>query len=84
MNLLLKIPLVAGCAISILDVLVILFFYKPEGSMRGLRIFEFFVMLLVLGVVICFAYQLSLLKNISAREVISGYVPSSAIVQSKG
>ena len=52
--------------------------------MRGLRIFEFFVMLLVLGVVICFAYQLSLLKNISAREVISGYVPSSAIVQSKG
>ncbi|KAF7546864.1 hypothetical protein G7Z17_g8125 [Cylindrodendrum hubeiense] len=37
------VPLVAGCALSILDVMIILFFYRPHGSMRGLRIFEFFI-----------------------------------------
>ena len=47
-----QIPLVAGCAISILDVMVILFFYHPNGSMRGLRVFEVGVVCLVLGVVV--------------------------------
>ncbi|KAK8214845.1 NRAMP-like transporter smf-3 [Zalaria obscura] len=84
LNLLLHIPLVAGCAISIVDVLVILFFYRPNGSMKGLRWFECFVMLLVLGVVICFCFQLSLIKNTSVGEVFRGYLPSSAIVQSEG
>lgn len=84
LNLLLHIPLVAGCALSIVDVLVILIFYRPTGSMRGLRIFEVFVMLLVLGVVICFSFQLSLIKNTSAGEVFKGYLPSSALVKSKG
>lgn len=84
LNLLLNIPLVAGCAISIVDVLAILFFYKPSGSMRGLRAFEIFVMLLVLGVVICFCFQLSLIKNTSVGEVFRGYLPSSAIVQPQG
>jgi metal iron transporter len=76
--------LVAGCAISIVDVLLILFFYRPNGSMKGLRAFEFFVMALVLGVVVCFCIQLSLIKDTSAGEVFRGYLPSSAIVQSQG
>ncbi|KAF1984225.1 divalent metal ion transporter [Aulographum hederae CBS 113979] len=84
LNVLLKVPLVAGCAISIVDVLIILLFYRPSGSMRGLRAFEFFVMLLVLGVVICFCYQLSLLKDTSVGEVFRGYLPSSAVIESKG
>lgn len=79
-----QIPLVAGCAISIVDVLLILFFYRPNGSMKGLRAFEFFVMALVLGVVVCFCIQLSLIKDTSAGEVFRGYLPSSAIVQSQG
>ncbi|KAG0648929.1 Manganese transporter SMF1 [Hyphodiscus hymeniophilus] len=79
-----QIPLVAGCAISILDVLLILLFYRPNGSMKGLRAFEFFVMALVLGVVICFCIQLSLIKDTSVGEVFRGYLPSSAIVQSEG
>ncbi|GAB1192274.1 hypothetical protein APSETT444_001463 [Aspergillus pseudonomiae] len=33
LNLLLKIPLVAGCAITLADVLFILIFYKPDGVM---------------------------------------------------
>jgi metal iron transporter len=85
LNLLLKVPLVAGCAISIVDVLVILAFYRPNGSMRGLRLFELFVALLVLGVVVCFWYQLSLIGDrATASEVFRGYAPSSALVEGKG
>lgn len=79
-----SVPIVAGCAISILDVMFILLFYRPEGSMRALRLFECFVMLLVLGVVICFCYQLSLISGTTPGEVFRGYLPSSAIVESKG
>ncbi|KAF2434638.1 natural resistance-associated macrophage protein [Tothia fuscella] len=85
LNVLLKVPLVAGCAISIVDVLIILFFYNPTGmSMRALRIFEFCVAGLVLGVAVCFCFQLSLIKNVSVGEVFRGYLPSSALVKSKG
>lgn len=79
-----KLPLVAGCAISILDVMVILFFYRPDGSMKGLRMFEFFVMLLVMAVVVCFCIQLSLIQDTTAGEVFLGYVPNDSIAQSSG
>ncbi|KAB5583284.1 natural resistance-associated macrophage protein-domain-containing protein [Coniochaeta sp. 2T2.1] len=79
-----KIPLVAGCALSILDVMVILFFYQPSGSMRGLRVFELFVMALVLAVVVCFCVQLSLIKDTPVGDVFKGYLPSSAITEQKG
>ncbi|KAJ5923551.1 hypothetical protein N7454_008796 [Penicillium verhagenii] len=84
LNLLLKIPLVAGCAITLVDVFFLLLFWRPNGSMMGLRLFEFFVMGLVLAVVICFCIQLSLIKGQSVGEVFRGYLPSSAIVQSEG
>ncbi|KAJ5343434.1 uncharacterized protein N7506_003258 [Penicillium brevicompactum] len=84
LNLLLKVPLVAGCAITLVDVLFLLLFYRPNGSMRGMRLFEFFVLALALGVVICFCIQLSLIKNQPTGEVFRGYLPSSAIVQSDG
>jgi metal iron transporter len=85
LNILLKIPLVAGCAISIVDVLIILAFYSPTGmSMRGLRAFELFVILLVLGVVICFCYELSKIKDTTVAQVFQGYLPSSALVKPKG
>lgn len=79
-----RLPLVAGCAISILDTLIILLFYNPSGSMRGLRAFEFFVMGIVAAVVICFCVQLSLIKETSVGEVFRGYLPSSAITEQKG
>jgi metal iron transporter len=84
LNLLLNIPLVAGCAITLVDVLFILIFYRPNGTMWGLRLFELFVMALVLGVVVCFCIQLSLVRDQSVGEVFRGYLPSSAIVQSEG
>ncbi|KUJ21818.1 transporter protein Smf2 [Mollisia scopiformis] len=79
-----QIPLVAGCALSIADVLLILLFYRRNGSMKGLRAFEMFVVALVLGVVICFCIQLSLIKDTSVGEVFRGFLPSSAIIQSQG
>ncbi|EME45004.1 hypothetical protein DOTSEDRAFT_70900 [Dothistroma septosporum NZE10] len=79
-----KLPIVAGCAISILDVMFILLLYRPEGSMKALRMFEGFVMLLVLGVSVCFCFQLSLIKNTSVGDVFKGYLPSSALVESQG
>lgn len=66
------------------DVLILLIFYRPQGSMWGLRAFELFVMLLVLGVVVCFCIQLSLLKAQSVGEVFRGYLPSPAVIQSSG
>ena len=80
-----KVPLVAGCAISIVDVLFILIFYRSNDSrMTAKRLFEFFVALLVIGVVICFCIQLSYISGVSAGDVFHGYVPSSALVQGQG
>merc|ERR1711977_340876 len=69
---------------TLVDVPIILIFYNPAGSMRRLRCFEFFVMALVLGVVICFCIQLSYIEGVSVREVFKGYIPSSSIVQAQG
>lgn len=79
-----QIPLVAGCAISILDVMIILLFYNPNGSMRGLRAFESFVVLLVLAVVVCFCIQMSLIRDTAVGDVFQGYLPSKAVVEQQG
>lgn len=84
LNLLLHVPLVAGCAISLVDVFLLLLFYNPDGSMTRLRIFEYFVMFLVLGVMICFCIQLSYIQNASIGQVFRGYLPSSAVVEGNG
>ncbi|KAI0839826.1 natural resistance-associated macrophage protein [Hypoxylon sp. FL0890] len=79
-----QLPLVAGCAISILDVMIILFFYRPNDSIKGLRLFEVFVMLLVMAVVVCFCLQLSLISGTSVGQIFLGYVPNNSITQSGG
>lgn len=84
LNLLLSIPLVAGCAITLVDVLLLLLFYRPDGSITRLRLFEYFVMSLVLGVMICFCIQLSYIQDTTAGEVFKGYLPSSAVVDGNG
>lgn len=77
-----KLPLVAGVALSIVDVMAILIFYRPDGAMKGLRLFELFVCLLVLGVVVCFCIQLSMITG-NVRDVFRGYVPSKELVESQ-
>ncbi|KAG7124731.1 Manganese transporter SMF1 like protein [Verticillium longisporum] len=78
------VPLVVGCAISILDVFVTLYFYNPQGSMKGLRIFECFIACLVLSVVVCFCIQLSMVQETPVGDIFKGYLPSKAIIQGKG
>jgi metal iron transporter len=84
LNILIKVPLVAGCALTLVDVLIILIFYDPSGSMRRLRCFEYFVIALVLGVVVCFCIELSYIEGVSVGEVFKGYIPSSSIVEAQG
>ncbi|KZZ95593.1 Natural resistance-associated macrophage protein [Ascosphaera apis ARSEF 7405] len=83
-NLLCGIPLVAGCFITLAEVFLTLVLYRPNGSMMVLRVFEYFVMALVLGVVVCFCVQLSLIKDTSAGQVFKGYLPSHWIVDGNG
>ena len=52
--------------------------------MRGLRVFEIGVASLVIGVVICFCFELSLINVPNVGEVFRGYLPSSAVVESEG
>ncbi|CAM1501913.1 Fc.00g038970.m01.CDS01 [Cosmosporella sp. VM-42] len=79
-----KLPLVAGCLLSILEVVFILIFYRPDGSMRSLRSFEIFVCLMLVTVVICFCIQLSLVEDTDVGEIFRGYLPSEAIFQTQG
>ena len=79
-----KIPIVAGCALSIADTLFILLFYRPDRSLRGLRVFEYFVAAFVIGVFACFCIELSDMDHTTARAVFDGFVPSSAIVSTQG
>ena len=64
--------------------LFILLFYHPDGTLRQVRLFEFFVAGLVLAVVICFCIQLSLIQATPVGDVFRGYLPSAAVVEGQG
>lgn len=64
--------------------MVILFFYRPEGSMRGVRFFEYFVMSLVVAVVVCFCFQMAQIKDTAVGEIFRGYLPNDSIVHKTG
>ncbi|KAK4194668.1 natural resistance-associated macrophage protein-domain-containing protein [Triangularia verruculosa] len=76
-----QIPLVAGCGLSILEVMLILVFYG-NGGVRGLRMFEYFVMGLVMAVVGCFCVQLSMIEA-EVGEVFRGYLPGNRLVEGR-
>jgi metal iron transporter len=78
-----KIPLIAGCALSVVDALVILLFYRPDGKLRVLRAFEYFIGAIVLGVVICFCIDLSMISA-PAGQVFKGFLPSRTVFVSEG
>jgi metal iron transporter len=50
--------------------------------MRAMRAFEFFVVALVLGVVICFCFELSKIRA-PVGDVFHGFLPSSTLVESE-
>ena len=79
-----KIPLIAGCALAIADTLFTLLFYRPDGSLRGIRLFEIFISGFVLETFICFCIELSLIKDATAGQVFKGFLPSKGIFVSDG
>lgn len=84
LNILFKIPLVAGVAITMIDVVIVLFAWRPDGSMHATRYFELAVALLVAMVVCCFIALLTRIKDIEATTVLKGYLPSKTAFDSAG
>ncbi|EPS43474.1 hypothetical protein H072_2527 [Dactylellina haptotyla CBS 200.50] len=80
------IPLPAACAISLVDTLLILFFYRPWGALRWLRAFEFFIASIVFATVICLIYLLALIdtEEAPAGQVFLGFLPSRTVFVGDG
>jgi metal iron transporter len=52
--------------------------------LRGIRAFELFISVFVLGVFISFGIELSLITGTAARHVMGGFLPSREILVSNG
>lgn len=84
LNILFHIPLALGVILTVVDVLIVLLAYKPNGSMKGIRVFEAFVSLLVILTVACFTVELFYAKLGPAKEIFSGFLPSKAVFEGDG
>lgn len=84
LNILLKIPLMAGVAITIVDVLLVLLAYKPGKGMKTVRIFEYVVAMLVIAIIICFAIELARIPKTPVGHVFKGYLPTSRMLEKNG
>ncbi|CAH2351575.1 manganese transporter Smf1p [[Candida] railenensis] len=85
LNILFNIPLLLGVIVTIIDVLIVLMAYRPNGPLLFIRIFEGFVSLLVALTVVCFTielYQVSHDSEIqfSLVEVFKGFLPNEKVV----
>lgn len=81
-KILFKIPLQIGVVLTILDVLVIIFAYNPDGSMRHIRKFELFVSVLVIMTFGCFVLLLSKVE-VHQKDVWEGFLPSKVLFKEK-
>ena len=78
------IPLTWGVVLTVLDVLIILIFYKPEGQdMKKVRTFEFFVGALVIATCFCFVLELCKINVPQKGELFKGFLPSKIIFEEK-
>lgn len=83
LNILFNIPLFLGVLITVVDVLIVLMAYRPNGPLLFIRIFELFVSILVAGTVICFGielFQVSKEPNFSTIEVLKGFLPNEKVI----
>lgn len=60
---------------TIVDVLIVLFAYRPGGGMRVVRFFEYAVAALVLGVSICFIILLCRIPTSQSERSSAGLLP---------
>lgn len=84
LNILFNLPLPVGVVLTVLDVLVVLMAYNPSGPMKMVRYFEWFVSILVAGVVICFGIELIKIKPSNVGDIFLGFLPSKALLEPKG
>ncbi|GEQ66582.1 hypothetical protein JCM33374_g245 [Metschnikowia sp. JCM 33374] len=86
LNILFKIPLFLGVIITVVDVLIVLMAYRPNGPLLFIRIFELFVSILVAGTVICFGielFQVSKDPDFSTIEVLKGFLPNEKVIDTE-
>ena len=81
LNLMFDYPLAAGCALSMIPVLIIVFLYVPQEALDCLRMFEYLVMAFIVAIVLFISADLALIKDTSAADVFRGYLPSAALVE---
>jgi manganese transport protein len=74
LNLLFGLPLWLGVTVTVLDVLVILYFQN-----RGFRVLEAVVAGLIFLIIICFGYEI-LISNPNFREIAAGLIPQKQIL----
>ncbi|CCE63819.1 hypothetical protein TPHA_0F03380 [Tetrapisispora phaffii CBS 4417] len=87
LNILIKVPLPAGVAISIVDIFIIMLVYRPGvSSMKLVRMFEIGIAGLVLAVFICFTVELSYIPFTveQTRKIFRGFVPSREMFHNSG
>ncbi|ORZ07729.1 natural resistance-associated macrophage protein-domain-containing protein [Lobosporangium transversale] len=83
LNLLFKIPLPWGVVITAADVLVILFAFRDDQSVKSRRLFEALVILLVSCVGVCFTAEIVYAQPV-AKDVFKGFLPSAEILTNRG
>lgn len=86
LKILFRIPLPAGVALTVLDVFIVMFFYKPgSSSLKFIRIFEYCIAGLVFAVFICFIMELAYLpSSTSVSNIFRGFVPQSQMFDNNG
>lgn len=83
LNILFGLPLFLGVIVTVVDILVVLMAYRPNGPLLFIRIFESFVSVLVAATVVCFGielYQVSREPDFSTIEVLKGFLPNEKVV----
>lgn len=84
LNILLGIPLPLGVVLTVVDVLIVLMAYKPNGSLKWIRYFELFVSFLVFATVVCFGMELVYADLGPAKEIWRGFLPTKAVFEGDG
>lgn len=84
LNILFGIPLFFGVLVTVVDVLIVLMAYRPNGPMRIVRYFEYAVAALVAVVVVCFAFELAAIDNLDVPLILEGFLPSKELLETNG
>lgn len=83
LNILFNLPLFLGVIVTVVDVLVVLMAYRPNGPLLFIRVFEGFVSVLVAATVVCFGielFQVSKDPDFSMVEVLKGFLPNKDVI----